>query len=867
MQKHRIGLFIVLVTGLSCSTHYQQSRTPQSIKEVVLLKDFAGEYSGKVSGACPIEIVMSYAAETLQAQLKTSDSVKELLIKLGKSKNESAVLKDGQLTYSTKVARNILLKDTEEHIFTVTPAGLLKYSKLTKKKQVDCTLSREIVTVVKPQQPVPFSERTPPTEVAETNPDEDNLFKEYSFELNRQLLRPQLVDSVEIHVESEEAKAMAQLISECGLGNKGIMCFGNNFSPFNYYSENFVKTKRGWIYPHPVGYKSEEQELRSLIIYHVSATDKIIAVKKVEVYAMNSDTKVEDLISAVVAEKVKPQISGLINTSLSTVDLIAKLKEVKDIRPAYHVLAKILSVPLKEKDREALEQVLGALKTIWIDQKDTVYQLESLKLFDEGLTKIADSFTVSLAKDLLSSDSLNISQFAAIILADRKIKSEEIKGLVLKAIKNKDYYLRIRGLLALNAIKSSDEDEVIIISSLEDSTDSVREQSYNLAITYDINDKHTLVLSAFSSSNNWATRHNAVTILGRGKTEKQTQALIPFLRDSNDRIRENSYNQLVKRPIKDAASELLAGNLKFSNWSTRHNSVTIMALNASESTTSLLVEFLGDSVDSVRENAFNQLAKRTISDSVAGKLAKNVSSKNWAQRHNSVSIMGRNQLESTTMSLIPYLTDSVDSIRENSYAQLLKRDITEAAVSKLALNSKHSNWATRHNSATIIARNADEIATLALIPFLSDSVDGVRENSYKYLVIRSITEKAVEQLALNATHSNWATRHNSVTILARNGQENSSLAMVAFLADGNDSIRENAYSQLNKRVLGEDCLPAFSKTLGSSNWATRHNSATLMARIISAETVSILEAQLKKETVDSVRNAIANSIKLIQAKL
>lgn len=828
------------------------------------LKAFAGQYQRMANNQenfCPKELTLFYVyPDLLQAHFIEFKEAQNLNIKLGKQKNQEARIEANALIYTTKTKKNIILKEKHTHQFILLQENVLEYQYNTKKSGLVCRL--KLNTVSAP----PIS--TNPTPVPSQDYNDDQLFKEEALALREQLTRPHFVEALEMQYPDLE-----KMISNCGLDSNGFACLDGekNRGGYNFY-ESFIKIpKKGRFYFTIAGYTQKEKTSFVLIAYNVFAnSDKKILVKDIAFYELGEN---EDYTPAVIEAFKKDSLKqigkGQVNAQVTAEDLIAKIKQAENTKMIYHLAVAALARDDKKENRSNLILELKNVQSNLSELKNATYQVGFLQLLDSELKTYSNDLMLELAKVYLQSDNQNVAQLAAILLAERNVKEEQVRNLVIAALKNGDYVYRYRGLGALNQIKNGANDEIIILSLLKDGVSSVREKAYYLGITYTLTDEHVPTLAAMVKFNDYATRHNAVSILGKSKLESAILANIAYLGDGVSSVRENAYNNLINKIIPDSAINPLGAYATHSDYASRHNAATILGLNKSSEATLKLIPFLKDGVSSVRENAYNQLVKREIDLAAVELLAKNNTDGDYATRHNSITILSRNFEPAATMALIPYLRDGISSVRENAYNQLVivKRVIDKAAAELLEKNNTFTDYATRHNSVTILGRNSEEVGTLALIPFLGDGVSSVRENTYNQLVKREITESAVGKLATYKNHHDYASRHNATTILGRSTGETASFALIPFLKDGVSSVRENAYNQLRPRNLTVNCLPYFAETLSFSDYATRHNSATLMAKIVSPQTIAMLEKQLANESVSSVRDALTLSINSIKTKL
>jgi HEAT repeat protein len=290
----------------------------------------------------------------------------------------------------------------------------------------------------------------------------------------------------------------------------------------------------------------------------------------------------------------------------------------------------------------------------------------------------------------------------------------------------------------------------------------------------------------------------------------------------------------------------------------------VKASGLNESEENNILESMNDSADSVREAAIEAGNHLNLGEGNLSTLSQLSQSGYWTIRKAVVSMIRRVPGSKSSALLIGNMADSSDSVRAEIVIQLNSRILGVGDLPALSTQMDCGYWSVRRDAARLIGKIADDVATTVLIDHMSDSGDTVREVIVLELSARTLNASAVRPLEKQLSSGYWTVRKNAVKLIAKISNPAVNTILVEAMSDNADSVRDEIYSQLDKRSLNKELVPVLVEQLQSGYWTVRRDVAKLLGKIKQSSAMDALVSQLKVESNSSVKDEIVKSIDRIK---
>lgn len=394
-----------------------------------------------------------------------------------------------------------------------------------------------------------------------------------------------------------------------------------------------------------------------------------------------------------------------------------RLQKPRDIRELYHLSKELLEAAMSSNNysqtKNKIADVFEKNKSVVTQSQDTQYQEEALSFITETI-QIKSSILVDICNDLLNSKSENIRQIAATIVLDAQPNRTELKPIVLKALNNQRWDIRKKAISALSKVNLTSAEENQVLSKIDDSDEDVQKAAIVAGAKINVSDKHLETVKELASSQNWATRLEAVKLLSRIDSVNSIKELIAKMDDSDEDVQRQVVVQLNQKSLGPPYVSDFAAQMESPNWSVRNNASKFLGkINANEATL-VLIKKMDDSDDDVQKTIVAQLQKKSLNDNHVAPLSSQYKSQNWAVRRDVSLLLGKIPGLNASETLIKQMDDSDEDVRNTIVSQLSGRQLTNASVSSLKKNFKSQNWAVRRDVAKLLGKikSADSLSAL-----------------------------------------------------------------------------------------------------------------------------------------------------------
>ncbi len=273
-----------------------------------------------------------------------------------------------------------------------------------------------------------------------------------------------------------------------------------------------------------------------------------------------------------------------------------KLNSPSNLILLYHSFDNVISDIIRESSNDISKKLDDAL-TLLLNHIDiikesefVVYQKELLRRLEyintsnkNTILKIANELKENLIA-LLDSSSSNLRKRSIIVLSNNVDLLLSEQELLFKMLDDNDYYVREEAIKYVNSVL--------------------------------IETNHENIIKELMGSTSSSTRKIAANLMGKLSNSSATSHLASKLNDSDYYVREEVYTQLSNRTLTTQDLPALSTLLTDSSSSVRKRGVILISSIENIEATKLIISALNDNDYYVREESFNHLDSRTLSQEV-----------------------------------------------------------------------------------------------------------------------------------------------------------------------------------------------------------------------------------------------------------
>jgi HEAT repeat protein len=558
-----------------------------------------------------------------------------------------------------------------------------------------------------------------------------------------------------------------------------------------------------------------------MVVYYFNLSNQNQPLEKIQIYKMkkryNYGTHLKNAIND--PKYATQLITAKIATNPIQIlqEKIQKSNNIKEIYFSYTVIDKLSFKKYRKKEYlENKEKMLSLLK----GKSNTILESKDFATVTNLLNYIIQDYLgYSLKQDLnqlfenlSNSEDEQVKKYASTFLYYQDPSRVELKKEVLQALDIS--YSSIR-YLAIKAIVKSDlsiEDLSKVFNLLTDGNSNVREMVMNKISQMTLEEAHLNILANLSKKElDWDVREFLTKKLGKTKNPLAKKMLIAKLNDTSSLIREEVYEALYEKELVENDLVYLRPLINAKEWDTRKYCLQLIT-------------------------------------KISGELA--------------------------SIDLAKGLQDKSQLIRDLVYDSLNERKITEKVVSELYYLFYHNEYDVRSKVIQLASKSNLERISEILIEKLDDPSQSIRELAYKLVAARELNTEHIAFIKRKITSKKWDTRNFSIQLMGMinddTNSNESSVLLILALNDPSQMLRELAFDFLKTRKLqnDSDILSALESMLyKKNNWDSRKFSAIILSKIVSKESLAILEARLPLETSTIIQDEIQNSINLITSEI
>ncbi len=455
------------------------------------------------------------------------------------------------------------------------------------------------------------------------------------------------------------------------------------------------------------------------------------------------------------------------------------IKQENSPRKVYH-LATYLSDRIGRVEPQAILQALQDQTPIFLSSKDAFYQ-KAFLLFLRDKFPTKTDLLVSIARQFLAVTNSDVSQLAAIILAERQVVDANIRNLVMQALSNQDPEIRVLAIPAFATIRTGIGDELVIIGFLADSHYEVRRAAYETIEKFTLGEPHVAALKAHMALPESSIRQSVVNLLGKVVSRSSTSVLIHALEDSNYDVRRDANNVLERRALFNQDLPDLVKIYGNVNSYIRQSAVRQIGRISTPEAANILITAAEDSNYDVRRDALNFLEDWNLSDQHLSALTKLLSNPSSYIRQSGVRLLGKILSTDSSNLLIQALLDDNYDVRRDAYTILEGRALSDQNLADLQKVLNSSNSYIRQSAVRLIGNIFSIVATSLLIPSLEDSNYDVRRDANNALERRTFVDAHVTQLGSLLTSAMTSARQSAARLLGKSNSRRAYDLLVARL--------------------------------------------------------------------------------------
>lgn len=223
-------------------------------------------------------------------------------------------------------------------------------------------------------------------------------------------------------------------------------------------------------------------------------------------------------------------------------------------------------------------------------------------------------------------------------------------------------------------------------------------------------------------------------------------------------------------------------------------------------------------------------------------------------------LMGRIQGHGANTILIDNMSDPDYYVRQEIYKQLKSKSVSNADLPAVKQQLGSTYTSTREIAATLLAEIGSEAAITLLINATSDNDYYVREAIFKNLKDQKVRETHLPNLAAQLGSRFTNVRSFAAKLVNKVSGDRATKLLISKLSDSDYYLRQEYLKLLEERPLHNQIVSDLTKELSSQYSNVRTKIAELLAKIGTPDARRALEARLSVEPDYYVKQAIQKAI-------
>ncbi len=289
----------------------------------------------------------------------------------------------------------------------------------------------------------------------------------------------------------------------------------------------------------------------------------------------------------------------------------------------FHSITMAQGLDLEKTHFEEINNILRDKFEIILNTKSSLYQIEFLNLFEplEDLKK-------NLAEKFFQSTDLASKEKSALVLANLGLNDPKVKETIVSIIKSSiNYHDQLKALDGLFKIKSSLEDDILILASIKNGNAEVSKKAYDLSLQLSFTKDHINYLSGELSNPNPDYRIFMLDFLAKVNSPESTKIILEKLNDDTEPVTKKAFSILKDRSLDASDFNKVKKFLKTLKDFTKFYCLQILDRDKSEEISFVLIDHLTDLFPKIEELSVQLLTGREITPKIKDTLWKMVRKK------------------------------------------------------------------------------------------------------------------------------------------------------------------------------------------------------------------------------------------------
>jgi HEAT repeat protein len=516
-----------------------------------------------------------------------------------------------------------------------------------------------------------------------------------------------------------------------------------------------------------------------------------ISSEELTVYLKLKEKRAQQTVVEYLADKTAVQLLSTLQILTQNVGSAAtqRLQNPQDLKELYH-----LSQLLKALESESgkVDPNLNKFLIERFAKNSDLFSKSLVTAYQYSAFEFLESLSpnksvlIGIADALLKIEKEEIKQFAAAQILSLDKSRVELKSLVLSALEHKRSSVRIKAIKGLSAISLEVDEQNKIILKMDDSDYYVREAAYSAANGFTLKESQIPTLKKLLGSSYTGSRKYAAMLVGKIGGQAANTTLIGSMSDADYYVREEVYGQLDSRSFTDADLPELKKQMQSSYTATRKAAARLIGKIGSENANNELINNMSDADYYVREDVYAILQSKTLTDNNLTGLKTQIARSYTATRKATAGLLGKIGSDKAITVLINAMSDADYYVREAIYTELDRQKLKDTQLQHLTVQLDSSYTEVRKSTAKLVGKINGDASIVLLIKNMSDSDYYVREQIFGILDSKSMNGGFVSPLNNEFSSSYTEVRKQVAKLLGKIKTPESLNALKARLAVESD---------------------------------------------------------------------------------
>lgn len=478
-------------------------------------------------------------------------------------------------------------------------------------------------------------------------------------------------------------------INSCGFSYLGPKCL--DYSPLSGWSSGeYIEDGESGLFAVVVNIAGMEDQL--VLSFKVTKENEKYYVPEVEIFKTLKDFSNGDLTLDDIKNQWRLALLATIELDTDMDAAIAtRLLSPIDFRQLYHMATQsVLRAPYLGNNPDLQEHIMDRImdKRNMVSSSDLyeyhrrTFLLAANNLNPEPATKAL------LAETIMAAPNQQSKYFGAIHLLNNDTTQVELKEMVKEgARETEDSALKKVALSAIDQADRKVEDELFILSFMQDDDFQLTQFAYKLGEFFTLTDSHLPVLEIIAEEGSASARKNAISLISKIDTYAAKTALINKVNDDDFQVRVEALKQLQEKTLTVADLDNLTDALETEHDHARKAIIELIGTIPGEDATIIIVSQLSDKDFQVRVSVIEQMQNRELTSSIITSLIGQLKNNEHNHaREAAAKLLGKSDSQGAIKGLITNMSDKDFQVRVAISDILLNKNLGDSNVLDLSGN-------------------------------------------------------------------------------------------------------------------------------------------------------------------------------------